>query len=272
MTASGTSGPGCYYNNADQIALTAGSRARQLDGYCQPAPHRTLGRPTATCSFPTKIRRITCSHQDRSARSSIVLNCRPPMAPPRSRISCRAATPPAWAAHRRRSATGFQSVGRRDDEVVSNTYRITVGAKGTWYGWDMDGGYGHSENHVSFEGRKTTSTPRPWSRGDRQCRLLQLPESVVDAGRQCRPERHRTPTVRPVKLDSVDLKGSGPLFDSAGRADENGRGLGSFAASRLTLQPGAASAAGDGVEHQVSRGLSPVAPFTRRSANSISQS
>ncbi len=39
----------------------------------------------------------------------------------------------------------FQSVGRRDDEVVSNTWRVTAGANGKLFDWDVDGGYGHSE-------------------------------------------------------------------------------------------------------------------------------
>jgi iron complex outermembrane receptor protein len=43
----------------------------------------------------------------------------------------------------------FTSVGGRDYEVLSNTYRVTGGVKGTWMTWDWEAAYGHSENHVT---------------------------------------------------------------------------------------------------------------------------
>jgi len=43
----------------------------------------------------------------------------------------------------------FQSVGGQNYEVISNTYRVSGGVKGTWQGLDWDSAYGHSENHVS---------------------------------------------------------------------------------------------------------------------------
>jgi len=42
----------------------------------------------------------------------------------------------------------FQSLGGLDYKVISNTYRVSGGVKGTWMKWDWEGAYGHSENHV----------------------------------------------------------------------------------------------------------------------------
>ncbi|HEX4051263.1 MAG TPA: TonB-dependent receptor [Steroidobacteraceae bacterium] len=44
----------------------------------------------------------------------------------------------------------FQSLGGRNEVVVSNTFRILVGAKASIGGWDLDGSYGYSQNHVDL--------------------------------------------------------------------------------------------------------------------------
>jgi iron complex outermembrane receptor protein len=43
----------------------------------------------------------------------------------------------------------FQSVGGRNYDVYSNTYRVSGGVKGTFANWDWEAAYGHSENHVT---------------------------------------------------------------------------------------------------------------------------
>lgn len=43
----------------------------------------------------------------------------------------------------------FQSVGPRNVDTISNTYRVSGGVKGSWQYWDWDAAYGHSENNVT---------------------------------------------------------------------------------------------------------------------------
>jgi len=44
----------------------------------------------------------------------------------------------------------FQSVGGRNEQIISNTYRVSGGVKGFWANWEWEAAYGHSENHVAW--------------------------------------------------------------------------------------------------------------------------
>jgi iron complex outermembrane recepter protein len=135
----------------------------------------------------------------------------------------------------------FQSVGRRDGEVVSNTYRVTLGAKGTLFGWDIDGGYGHSENHVSFEGShyiNANALSAEIADGSYSfLNPLSTPAASAALG--------VTDTFSSVaKLDTLDVKGSGALFDLPGGPMKMAVGA-EVRHESVNDQPGAAAAAGE---------------------------
>jgi len=44
----------------------------------------------------------------------------------------------------------FQSVGGRNEEINSDTFRVSAGVKGNWASWDWEAAYGHSENRVAW--------------------------------------------------------------------------------------------------------------------------
>ncbi|HEX4377077.1 MAG TPA: TonB-dependent receptor, partial [Steroidobacteraceae bacterium] len=107
----------------------------------------------------------------------------------------------------------FLDNGRRDTITISNAWRVTAGIKGTFLGWDVDGGYGHSEDHVSFEGRNyvnAESLTADIANGSYNF-LNPLSTPAGAAGLNI------TDAYRAVsKLDTVDVKGSGRLFDLPG--------------------------------------------------------
>jgi iron complex outermembrane receptor protein len=104
-------------------------------------------------------------------------------------------------------------VGDRDALIVSNTYRIIAGLKGTWLGWDIDGGYGHSENHVSVEEKNYINAPNLVTDIANGAFDFLAPGSTPAANAAL----GITETFASVaKLDTLDLKGSKELFELPG--------------------------------------------------------
>ena len=135
---------------------------------------------------------------------------------------------------------GFQSVGDRDSLVVSNTYRLIAGLKGAWLGWDLDGGYGHSENHVSVEQRNYINAPNL---------VADIADGAFDfldpaATPAANAALGITETFGSVaKLDTLDLKGSKELFDLPGGPMTFAIGM-ELRHESVDDQPGAALAGG----------------------------
>jgi len=136
---------------------------------------------------------------------------------------------------------GFQSVGDRDAFIVSNTYRVIAGLKGTWFGWDIDGGYGHSENHVSVEEKNYINAPNL---------VADIADGAFDfldpaATPAANAALGITETFGSVaKLDSLDLKGNKDLFDLPGGAMSLAIGV-ELRRESVDDQPGVALATGE---------------------------
>lgn len=238
VVTTGTAGLGCYYNNADQLSLmpaaeraniTATGNLRLNDNWTAYSDLFFSNEDTSNAFTPGSL----------SSSSYILLPATNGAAPFSNVLP---GTNPASVGGAPTSISyRFQSVGRRDDEVVSNTWRVTVGANGTVFGWDIDGGYGHSENHVSFEGRNYIDAPNLAAEIANGSFSFLNPLSTPAANAALNVTDAYSSVA---KLDTVDLKGSGTLFDLPGGPMKMAVGA-EFRNESVDLQPGAASAAGD---------------------------
>jgi iron complex outermembrane recepter protein len=238
VVTSGTSGLGCYYNNADQIALmpaaeranlTATANLRLNDNWTAYSDLFFSNEDTSNAFTPGSL----------SASSYILLPATNGAAPFSNILP--GTNPAAQGGAPTPINYRFQSVGRRDAEVVSNTWRVTAGANGKLFDWDVDGGYGHSENHVSFEGRNYIDAPALATEIANGSFSFLNPLSTPAANAALNVTDAYSSVA---KLDTVDLKGSGPLFDLPGGQMKMAVGA-EFRRESVDLAPGAASAAGD---------------------------
>jgi len=114
----------------------------------------------------------------------------------------------------------FQTVGPRAEDTNSNTYRVTAGAKGSWLNWDWDGAYGHSENNVRSEqmnGVNASVLMSDLAAGAADPYNFLNPLSTPSASNALRVAYGYKGIA---KLDTLDLKGSGGIFDlPAGKAN-----------------------------------------------------
>jgi len=206
----GTSGLGCYYNNADQISLmpaaeraniTATGNLRLSDTWTAYSDLFFSNEDTSNAFTPASL----------SASSYTLIPATDGAAPFSNVLP---ATNPASVGGLPTAINyRFQSVGRRDDETVSNTWRVTLGAKGPVLGWDVDGGYTHSENHVSFEGRNYINAPVLAAEIANGSFSFLNPLSTPAANAALNVTDAYSSVA---KLDTVDVKGSGALFDLPG--------------------------------------------------------
>lgn len=107
----------------------------------------------------------------------------------------------------------FQTVGPRDEDTISNTYRVTAGVKGSWLNWDWEGAYGHSENNVSSEQMNGVNAPVLMSdlaAGAADPYNFLNPLSTPAATNALRVGYGYTGIA---KLDTFGLKGTGGIFD-----------------------------------------------------------
>jgi len=238
VVTSGTSGLGCYYNDADQIALmpaakranfTATANLRINDNWHAYSDLFFSNEDTSNAFTPGSL----------SASSYTLIPATNGAAPFSNVLP--GTNPAAQAGAPTPINYRFQSVGRRDDEVVSNTWRVTVGATGKLFDWDIDGGYGHSENHVSFEGRNYIDAPNLAAEIANGSFSFLNPLSTPAANAALNITDAYSSVA---KLDTVDLKGSGALFDLPGGPMKIAVGT-EFRNESVDLVPGAASAAGD---------------------------
>jgi len=208
--ANGDDGPGCYYNDANQLALA-------------PAAERANFTATGNLRLAdnwTAYGDLFFSNEDTSFNftpasltpGSFVLNPALGGASPVSDV-LPAGNPSSLGGAPTPITYGFQSVGGRNEEIVSNTYRFTLGAKGTLGGWDIDGGYGHSENHVSVEEHNAINAAA-LTTDIANGSFNFLNPSLTPAANAALGIQNTFGST--AKLDTVDAKGSGALFDLPG--------------------------------------------------------
>jgi iron complex outermembrane recepter protein len=233
----GTAGPGCYYNDANQLSLSPGA-----------------ARANLTATGDLRLNDIWTAYGDLFFSNEDTKNNYTPQPFNASGFVADLTTGGANAisnvlpANNPSSVGGaptpinyvFQSVGPRNAEVVSNTYRISAGVKGTWYGWDIDGEYGHSENHVSYEAQNTINAQTlvaDIANGS----FNFLNPALTPAANAALAIQDTFSSV--AKLDTFDLKGSGKLFDLPGGPAKVAVGT-ELRHESVADEPGAAEASG----------------------------
>ncbi len=233
----GASGLACYYNNASQLSLMPAAERANL---------------TATGDFRitenwTAYSDLFFSNEDTQSEltpaslspSSYTLDPATNGAAPFSNI-LPGTNPAAVGGAPTSIGYRFQSVGRRDNEVVSNTWRVTGGVKGNLLGWDLDAGYGHSENHVSFETRNEINAPVLKAEIANGSFSFLNPLSTPAANNALNVTSY---TSSVAKLDTIDMQGSGKLFDLPGGPVKMALGA-EFRHESIDLAPGPANLAG----------------------------
>ena len=144
----GTSGFGCYYNDANQLPLVPGAERANLTS----TGNLRLNSDWTAFSdvFYSNEKTTQYFTPATLGPGNFVVN---PATGGAAQISnvLPASNPASLGGAPTPIQYAFQSVGPRDAEVISNTYRVSGGVKGTLHGWDVEAAYGHSENHVSFE-------------------------------------------------------------------------------------------------------------------------
>jgi iron complex outermembrane receptor protein len=234
----GTYGPGCYYNDAHDLALSPEAQRANLTAT---ANLRVSDTWTAYGDlFFSNEETRNAFTPDTLNGSAIVVN--PATGGAASISNILPGTNPASLDGLPTPINyGFQSVGDRDALIVSNTYRIIAGLKGTWLGWDIDGGYGHSENHVSVEEKNYINAPNLVADiADGAFDFLD-PASTPAANAALRITESFGSVA---KLDALDLKGSKGLFELPGGPMTLAVGM-ELRRESVDDQPGAALAGGE---------------------------
>jgi iron complex outermembrane receptor protein len=230
-------GPGCYYNQAgdlpllpgaERVNLTATGNLRLGDRWTGYGNLLFSNEQTNQNFTPATLDGSSFSVNPATGGASSVSNVLP------------ATSPYALNGQPTPIVYNFQSVGPRNESVVSDTYWMIVGAKGTWAGWDMDGSYGHSENHVSVEQYNAVNVDNLVADiADGSFDFLD-PAQTPSANNALRI----TDTFASVyKLDTLDLRGNRDLFDLPGGPARMALGVEGRHES-VDDQPGAAAAAG----------------------------
>jgi len=104
----------------------------------------------------------------------------------------------------------FQSLGGLDYKVISNTYRVSGGVKGSWMKWDWEAAYGHSENHVVQTYYNGVNAPALVAAIASGSFNFLDPLSTPAAAAALDTQFSYAATT---KLDTAGLKGSGAVFE-----------------------------------------------------------
>ncbi|HEV2700440.1 MAG TPA: TonB-dependent receptor [Steroidobacteraceae bacterium] len=246
VISNGLYGPGCYYNDANDLALspeaqranlTATANLRLSDTWTGYGNLFLSNEESRNHFTPDTLNGSAIVVNPATGGATSISNVLPPTNP--SSLGG-LPTPINY---------GFQSVGDRDSHIVSNTYRLIAGLKGTWLGWDIDGGYGHSENHVSVEEINYINAPNL---------VADIADGAFDfLNPASTPAANAalgiTETFASVaKLDSLDLKGSKALFDLPGGPLTLAIGM-ELRHESVDDKPGAALAGGEVMNSGVTR-------------------
>ena len=132
----GQYGPGCYYNDAHDLALSPEAQRANLTATINLRVNDTwTGYGDLFFSNEETRNNFT---PDTLNGSSIVVNPATGGATSISNV-LPGTNPSSLGGLPTPINYGFQSIGDRDALIVSNTYRVIAGLKGTWLGWDIDG-------------------------------------------------------------------------------------------------------------------------------------
>jgi len=236
-TAVGNYGLGCYYNDAHDLSLLPGAERANLTGTGNLRLNSTwTAFADVFFSNEKTISYFTPATLDSSA---FVYNPATGGVTPISNI-LPGTNPASLGGAPTTIDYNFQSVGDRDYEVISNTYRVSVGAKGSWQGWDLDAAYGHSENHVAFTQQNGINGPNLATDIANGSYSFLDPESTPAANAGLRLQYGFGSVA---KLDTVDAKGTGPIFQLPGGAASLAIGA-EFRHETVDDEPGTAISSG----------------------------
>jgi iron complex outermembrane recepter protein len=206
----GTAGPGCYYNDANELSLLPGSERANLTATANLRLTDTwkaysdlfFSNEETQNNFTPEPFNASAFVADLATGGATAISNILPGTNPASIGGM--PTPINYA---------FQSVGDRNVSVVSNTFRVTAGVKGTWNEWDIDAGYGHSENHVSVEEQNNINAANLVADiADGSFNFLN--PGLTPAANAALGLLNTFASV--AKLDTFDAKASGGLFDLPG--------------------------------------------------------
>jgi iron complex outermembrane receptor protein len=236
-------GPGCYYNDASELALlpgtervnfTATGNLRLDDRWTGYSDLFYSNEETWNNYTPATLDQYAFVVNPATGGASAISNILPANNPSSLANTLGGVPQPTPINY------AFQSVGPRDQKVISDTFRITAGVKGTWAGWDIDGGYGHSENHVSVDQHNAINAANLVADIANGSFDFLDPALTPAANNALRIDDTFASVA---KLDTLDLKGSGTLFDLPGGPMKMALGAEARYQS-VDDQPGAAAAAG----------------------------
>jgi iron complex outermembrane recepter protein len=210
----GLSGAGCYYNTADQLPLLPGAERGNLTGN---GSLKLSADWTAFADVFFSSEKTTQNFTPGALRSgSYVFDPATGGVTPVGNVLL-ASDPSARIVGGVPVASSlsytFQSVGRRDQVVNSNTYRVSGGVKGDWLHWEWEGAYGHSQNSVStttinaINGRQLIADI---AAGAADPYNFLNPLSTPSASDALRLSFGNSAVAR---LDTLDLKASGEVCD-----------------------------------------------------------
>jgi iron complex outermembrane recepter protein len=203
----GSHGLGCYYNDADQLALLPGAKRANLSGngnlrlnadWTAFADVFYSNEETTSTFIPFVLRSSNWVFNPATGGIRPIPNVLP------------GTNPAALNSLPTPIDFTFQSVGPRNYEVVSNTYRVSGGLKGTWQAWEWEGAYGHSENAVTQDQHNGINAQVLQSVIQNNTYSFLNPLSTPGASRALAINYGNSSTA---KLDTFDLKGTGGLFD-----------------------------------------------------------
>jgi iron complex outermembrane receptor protein len=237
FVTNGYLGPGCYYNAANQLPLMPGGKRANLtltgnlrldENWTAFVDAFYVNGETISNYTPARLDQFSFAVNPVTGGATAVSNVLPASNP---YALGGAATPITYT---------FQSVGPRNYETVSNTYRVSGGVKGTWQGWDLDAAYGHSESHASFTQQNGINAP--------------ILSADIANGTFDFLDPSQTPGANAAlgidfgfasiaKLDTLGAKASGGLFELPGGKSNIAVGL-EFRHESVNDQPGAAIAEG----------------------------
>jgi iron complex outermembrane receptor protein len=203
----GSHGLGCYYNDASQLALLPGAERANLSGngslqlnadWNAFADVFYSNEKTESTFIPFIFRSGNWVFNPATGGILAIPDVLPGTNPAALNG---AATPIDFT---------FQSVGPRNYEIVSNTYRVSGGIKGAWKAWEWEAAYGHSENSVTQDQHNGINA--------------QVLQTVIQNGTYSFLDPLSTPGASRAlainygnsslaKLDTLDLTGTGGLFD-----------------------------------------------------------
>ncbi len=206
VISNGIYGPGCYYNDASQIALLPSAQRANFTA----VGNLKLGSGLTAFGdvFYSSEKTTNIFTPVTFSSSSFVFNPATGGVLPVSNV-LPGSSPAAIGEAPTSIVYAFQNVGPRQLETTSDTYRVTGGLKGNWSGWEWDADYGHSENHV------TDSTQNGINGVYLQQNLgtidFTVPSAADTAGLRINYSQKGI-----TKLDTLELKGSNGVFDLPG--------------------------------------------------------